>query len=148
MKEFRFFVTANECQDKKEYLETARTYMNKFWEMMDTCLSVRRPDISVKGLRLKDGILAVRAECRGTLDGNTVWMLVCGSLALANSMHDTQVNVKIKMREIEQAKRTSRCCAGCGYWKDVDDLYYGLCTCSKASENGVRTMGFHRCSMT
>ena len=59
-------------------------------------------------------------------------------------MHDTQVNVKIKVREIEQAKRTSRCCAGCGYWKDVDDLYYGLCTCPKASENGVRTMGFHR----
>lgn len=69
MKEFRFSVTANERQDKKEYLETAKTYMNGFWEMMDTCLSVRRPDISVKGLRLKDGILAVRAECRAHWTG-------------------------------------------------------------------------------
>lgn len=112
MKEFRFSVTANERQDKKEYLETARTYMNKFWDLMDTCLEVRRPDISVKGLRLKDGILAVRAECRGTLDGNTVWMLVCGSLALANSMHDTQVNVKIRSREIAQVKRTPAAAPG------------------------------------
>lgn len=148
MKEFRFSVTANERQDKKEYLETAKTYMNRFWDLIDTCLSVRRPDISVKEIRLGDGILAVRAECKGTPDGNMVWILVCGSLALTNSMHDTQVNVKIRSRETAQVKKNARCCAGCRYWKDTDDLNYGLCTCSKASENGVRTMSFHRCSIT